>query len=126
MDRSGASRHADADERRVAEALRAQAAFTARVTAPATVVPAATTYAGPSGSRAARAPVQEQTSSGDPRPAGSTTRGPGLPARSRDLLPMDVAQLRRALLVALLAGLLLGCLLATLSVLDPGLLPALG
>jgi hypothetical protein len=39
---------------------------------------------------------------------------------------MDVAQLRRALLVALLAGLLLGCLLATLSVLDPGLLPALG
>jgi hypothetical protein len=35
-------------------------------------------------------------------------------------------RLLRVLIVALLAGTLLGCALAMLSVLDPGLLPALG
>jgi hypothetical protein len=38
----------------------------------------------------------------------------------------SAARLRRALLLGLLAGALLGCALAVLSVLDPGLLPALG
>ena len=36
------------------------------------------------------------------------------------------ARLRVALVVALLAGVLLGCALAMLSVLDSGLLPAIG
>jgi hypothetical protein len=36
------------------------------------------------------------------------------------------ARLRLALLVGLLAGVLLGCVLALLSVVDPGLLPAIG
>jgi hypothetical protein len=113
VDRIGASsRHAD--ERRVVEALRAQASFTA----PATAFVQGQTASGETAS--------EETTSGRTRPTGSTTRRPGPPARSPDLLPMDVARLRRALLVALLAGLLLGCLLATLTVLDPGLLPALG
>jgi hypothetical protein len=43
-----------------------------------------------------------------PRPAGATLR------------------LHWVLLTALLAGVVMGCLLAMLSVLDPGLLPALG
>jgi hypothetical protein len=50
--------------------------------------------------------------------AGVDRPGPGAAAAA--------LRLRWALLACLAAGLLLGCLLAGLSVLDPGLLPALG
>jgi hypothetical protein len=123
----------DAAERRLAEALGAQASLAAapgstRASLPgstgATPQPASTGSAGllPPGAPDPRTGV----------PGGPTRRrreaapsGPSAaPGRSGG--PDSATRLRRALLIALLAGVLLGCALALLSVLVPGLLPALG
>jgi hypothetical protein len=60
-------------------------------------------------------------------PVGRSTAPPVVDRPSLDArLAGLTVRLRWALLVGLLAGVLLGCLLAALSVLDTGLLPALG
>jgi hypothetical protein len=74
--------------------------------------PPAVQHAGGGGQQAAAAPSTERAAVAAPSPA--------------DDRAAPTARLHRVLLAALLAGVLLGCLLAVLSVLDPGLLPALG
>jgi translation initiation factor IF-2 len=73
--------------------------------------------------------TQQPPGHGAPTPAGprgsSASAKPGAAADRPGSGPAAL-RVRWALLACLLAGLLLGCLLAMLSVLDPGLLPALG
>jgi len=92
---------------------------TAVVGAPSTQqAPAAgkATTAAPAPPKAAlRPPSPEPPRDGRPAAPFPTWMGGGAPP-----------QLRWVLLAALLAGVFLGCLLAGLSLLDPGLLPALG
>jgi hypothetical protein len=65
---------------------------------------------------------------GGARPAGPPpTRAPSPDRAESGLRPGGrTLPVHWVLLAALLAGVVLGCLLAGLSVLDPGLLPALG
>jgi hypothetical protein len=132
----GRDADAGAAERRLTEALGAQAALGGRSTAaPADLAPRSTGRpAGPRTGGASRGPhparvTQGARSStgGRPHPGGSPVTSPPLPSAGRRLRGSEsAARLRRALLLGLLAGALLGCALAVLSVLDPGLLPALG
>ena len=71
----------------------------------------------------AEAPTTQQPSAPRP-PAPAALPALAAPVSGHRAL-LDV-RLRLALLVGLLAGTLLGCALALLSVVDPGLLPALG
>jgi hypothetical protein len=64
--------------------------------------------------------------SAKPAPSGSTARPASALAALTDRPDPGPSRVHWALLACLLAGLLLGCLLAMLSVLDAGLLPALG
>jgi hypothetical protein len=98
--------------------------------APTTQQPSA--HAGPPGSGAKlgpRAPGQPASGGGPHGPLGprngaaTTFAGVDRPGSGAAAMAL---RLRWALLACLVAGLLLGCLLAVLSVLDPGLLPALG
>jgi hypothetical protein len=155
---AGRGGDAEAAERRLAEALGAQASLAA---APAPVSQGSTgstRVPQPGSTGATRPPQPGSTGVTRPSQPGSTgaTRsapppgGPRLGApisaiRRREAAPIGpsagavparsgagsptadgAARLHRALLVALLAGVLLGCALALLSVLVPGLLPALG
>jgi hypothetical protein len=54
------------------------------------------------------------------------TGGPGRPEPARRAAPDGRGQVRWALLIALLGGAVLGTAIALLSVLVPGLLPAIG
>ncbi|WP_214368368.1 hypothetical protein [Pseudonocardia sp. H11422] len=92
----------DESEQRLSEALRARATQAGR---PGGGSPP---YPPPPGAR--------------PVPPGGRAHG----ARPGPAPGLPLAQVGRALLVALLAGAVLGCALALLSVLVPGLLPPLG
>ena len=74
--------------------------------------------------RSSRPPIRRAAPADPPGPSGPARAGRHSGARPRAVV-LDV-RLRVALLVGLLAGSLLGSALALLSVLDPGLLPALG
>ena len=74
---------------------------------------------GPAGAPTAQQPSAQPRPPRPPQPAPPAAA----PSGARALLD---ARLRVALLIGLLGGVLLGCALALLSVLDPGLLPAIG
>ena len=115
-------------ERRLAEAMRAQAGRSGRGAGR----PPAATRARPAAApgRPAPAPVG---SPGSPRRSGAPRLGPAGPTprastRSHRLWAAAFldARLRVALLIGLLGGVVLGVALALLSLLAPGVLPALG
>ena len=144
---AGRDGDAGAAERRLAEALGAQASLAAAPTpssgssgstgasrGPRLGSTGATRPARPNSTGGTRPPHPGQVGPRAEAPVGPNRRRrepapsepPAPPAPARSPAADGAVRLRRALLVALLAGVLLGSALAVLSVLAPGLLPALG
>ena len=122
-------------ERRLAEALRAQAVLGVRPGPPvvwggpgARGADPVTERLDPDAARGGPAPALRQPSAPrlPARPVGSTAHRAASPARPARALADRLLRLPWLLLAALLAGFVLGCLLAGLSLLDTGLFPALG
>jgi hypothetical protein len=128
--------------RRLAEAMRAQASFTAgpaqappRPNPPPSLGHRADTPhpGGPSRQHFSAARFDAGVGGEFPTVAGPQTPAGALPARPDAVRPgwwsgrpEVAARVRLALLVALLVGIVLGCALGMMSVVVPGLFPALG